>query len=76
MNSDSEQLPEIKNFPDFDTYLKLLGFEFIKKASMCYGKKTTLIYKKPGMTCQLIIDTGSLLEGLNLEADYLKEGIS
>ena len=67
---------EIKNFPDFDTYMKLLGFEYIKKASMCQGTKTTLIYKKPGMTCQLIVDNGMMLEGVNLEVDYLKEGIS
>lgn len=67
---------EIKNFPDFDTYMKLLGFEYIKKSSMCQGTKTTLIYKKEGMTCQLIVDNESLLEGLTLEAEHLKEGYS
>ena len=74
-----EELPEVKNFPDFDTYMKLLGFVFIKKASMCQGTKTTLIYKreKPTkMTCQLIVDNESLLEGLNLEVEHIKEGYS
>ena len=67
---------EIKNFPDFDTYMKLLDFKYVKKASMCQGTKTTLIYKKPGMTCQLIIDRESFLEGLNLEVEHIKGGVS
>ena len=61
---------EIKNFPDFDTYMKILGFVFEKKASMCQGSKTTLIYKrKDGSVCQLIVRNdfeGSFLEGVNL----------
>ena len=72
---------EIKNFPDFDTYMKLLGFTFIKKASMCQGAKTTLIYKreKDGSVCQLIVKNdfaGSFLEGVNLEREHIKGGIS
>lgn len=50
-----------KDMPDFDTYMKLMGLKFIKKASMSQGKKTTLIYKKPGMTVQVIVDRESLL---------------
>lgn len=61
---------EIKNFPDFDTYMKLLGFKYEKKSSMCQGTKTTLIYKrKDGSVCQLIVKNdfeGSFLEGVNL----------
>ena len=66
----TEQLPEIKNFPDFDTYMKLIGFAFVKKSSMCQGSKTTLIYKrKDGSVCQLIVKNdfeGSFLEGVTL----------
>ena len=67
---------EIKNFPDFDTFLKAHGFSYIKKASMCQGSKTTLIYKRPDITCQLIIDNASFLEGVILEPEHLKEGVS
>ena len=63
---------KIENFPDFDTYLKLLDFEFDKKASMCQGTKTMLIYKKPGMMVQLWIDNDmSLLEGVKIEKEEL-----
>ena len=67
---------KIKNFPDFDTFLKTHGFTYEKKSSMCQGSKTTLIYKRPDITCQLIIDRESFLEGLTLEVEHLKEGYS